>query len=70
MPTICDMIQVDLPEGVQGRSLWPLLTGKDYPKEEFSSVWCSRVLVAFILQTLKNMIPTPGWNSLKRKDSV
>lgn len=38
MPTICDMLQVDLPEGVQGRSLWPLLTGKSYPKEEFSSM--------------------------------
>ncbi|MEO5998897.1 MAG: sulfatase-like hydrolase/transferase [Chitinophagaceae bacterium] len=38
MPTICDMIGVDLPEGVQGRSLWPLLTGKNYPKEEFASI--------------------------------
>lgn len=38
MPTICDMIKVDLPEGVQGRSLWPLLTGKNYPKEEFESI--------------------------------
>lgn len=38
MPTICDMLHVELPEGVQGRSLWPMLTGKDYPKEEFSSI--------------------------------
>lgn len=38
MPTICDMLNVDLPEGVQGRSLWPLLTGKSYPKEEFASI--------------------------------
>lgn len=38
MPTICDMLHVELPEGVQGRSLWPLLTGNKYPKEEFSSI--------------------------------
>ncbi|NNU34170.1 sulfatase-like hydrolase/transferase [Mucilaginibacter sp. S1162] len=38
MPTICTMIGAPIPDGVQGRSLWPLLTGKPYPKEEFSSM--------------------------------
>ncbi|MDF3076978.1 MAG: sulfatase [Sphingobacteriaceae bacterium] len=38
MPTLCDMLNVPLPEGVQGRSMWPLLTGKEYPKEEFASM--------------------------------
>jgi arylsulfatase A-like enzyme len=38
MPTICDMLDVAIPDGVQGRSLWPLLTGKKYPKEEFESM--------------------------------
>lgn len=38
MPTICDMLDVDFPDGVQGRSLWPLLQGKQYPREEFSSI--------------------------------
>ena len=38
MPTICDIIGSPIPDGVQGRSLWPLLRGKDYPKDEFSSV--------------------------------
>ena len=38
MPTICDMLDVVIPDGVQGRSLWPLLTGKTYPKEEFESM--------------------------------
>jgi arylsulfatase A-like enzyme len=38
MSTICDIIGTPIPEGVQGRSLWPMLQGKDYPKEEFSSV--------------------------------
>ncbi len=38
MPTICNLLNVPLPDGVQGRSLWPLLSGQKYPKEEFSSV--------------------------------
>lgn len=38
MPTICDMLNVELPDGVQGRSLWPILAGLPYPKEEFSSM--------------------------------
>lgn len=38
MPTICNIIGSPIPEGVQGRSLWPMLQGKYYPKQEFSSV--------------------------------
>jgi arylsulfatase A-like enzyme len=38
-PTVCDLLGVDLPEGVQGRSLWPMLTGKPYPKTEFESIY-------------------------------
>jgi len=38
MPTICEILGIDIPDGVQGRSLWPLLQGKDYPKEEFASI--------------------------------
>lgn len=38
MPTICDMLGVEFPDGVQGRSLWPLLKGEDYPKGEFESI--------------------------------
>lgn len=37
-PTICTAIGDTIPMGVQGRSLWPMLTGGDYPKDEFSSV--------------------------------
>lgn len=37
-PTLCTAIGDIIPMGVQGRSLWPMLTGKDYPKEEFSSM--------------------------------
>lgn len=38
MPTLCTMMGAPIPDGVQGRSLWPLLTGNPYPKEEFASV--------------------------------
>lgn len=39
MSTLCEAIGVPLPNGVQGRSLWPLLTGNEYPEEEFASVY-------------------------------
>ena len=39
MPTLCETIGVPLPAGVQGRSLWPLLTGHGYPTEEFASIY-------------------------------
>ena len=38
MPTICDIVGYQLPDGVIGRSLWPLLKGKDYPRAEFASI--------------------------------
>ncbi|MAV24492.1 MAG: sulfatase [Gammaproteobacteria bacterium] len=39
MPTICEAMGVDVPRGVQGRSLWSMLTGQDYPEDEFDSVY-------------------------------
>ena len=39
MPTICDLIEAPLPDGVQGRSLAPLLLGEDFPREEFASIY-------------------------------
>lgn len=42
MPTLCEAIGVPLPNGVQGRSLWPLLTGEGYPEEEFASVYAEQ----------------------------
>jgi arylsulfatase A-like enzyme len=39
MPTLCEAAGCVRPDGVQGRSLWPLLTGADYPIEEFQSVY-------------------------------
>jgi arylsulfatase A-like enzyme len=40
MPTMCEVMGATIPEGVQGRSLWPLLQGESYPKEEFRSICC------------------------------
>ena len=39
MPTLCEAMGTEIPHGVQGRSLWPLLQGKDYPREEFRSIY-------------------------------
>ena len=39
MPTLCEAVGIPLPDGVQGRSLWPLLTGGAYPEAEFESVY-------------------------------
>jgi len=39
MPTLCEAVGITLPDGVQGRSLWPLLTGNAYPEDEFASAY-------------------------------
>lgn len=39
VPTVCEAIGLEIPAGVQGRSLWPLLTGQEYPQAEFSSAY-------------------------------
>ena len=41
-PTVCTAIGVDIPLGVQGRSLWNMLSGKDYPEREFLSAYVQR----------------------------
>ncbi len=42
LPTLCEAVGIETPSGVQGRSLWPLLTGTDYPAEEFASVYAEQ----------------------------
>lgn len=37
-PTLCEAVGSNLPDGVQGRSLWPMLTGQAYLEGEFVSV--------------------------------
>jgi arylsulfatase A-like enzyme len=39
LPTLCEAIGTPMPHGAQGRSLWPLLQGKDYPRREFESIY-------------------------------
>jgi arylsulfatase A-like enzyme len=38
-PTLCEALGVEVPRGVQGRSLWPLLAGGALPPEEFRSIY-------------------------------
>lgn len=40
MPTLCEALEADIPDSVQGKSLWPMLTGQQYPKEDFQSAYC------------------------------
>jgi arylsulfatase A-like enzyme len=42
MPTLCEAIGAPIPRGAQGRSLWPLLQGREYPHSEFESI-CTEV---------------------------
>ncbi len=39
MPTMCEVMGAEIPHGVQGRSLWPLLRGADFPRQEFRSIY-------------------------------
>ena len=39
MPTLCEAMGAEIPHGVQGRSLWPLLRGEEFPREEFRSIY-------------------------------
>jgi arylsulfatase A-like enzyme len=39
MPTLCEALRIPLPDGVQGRSLWPMLSGAPYPEAEFESAY-------------------------------
>jgi arylsulfatase A-like enzyme len=39
MPTVCEALGVAVPYGVQGRSLWPLLTGGEVSGDEFRSIY-------------------------------
>lgn len=56
MPTMCEMMGAEIPEGVQGRSLWPLLQGEEYPRDEFRSIY-STVGVGGLYYEASDKIP-------------
>jgi arylsulfatase A-like enzyme len=41
MPTLCEAMNIAIPRGVQGRSLWPLLRGEPYSSDEFRSIYAT-----------------------------
>ncbi|WP_151481303.1 sulfatase family protein [Streptomyces albicerus] len=42
LPTVCEVVGRPIPLGVQGRSMWQLLTGTDYPAAEFADIVVER----------------------------
>lgn len=56
-PTLCEAVGAPIPDGVQGRSLWPMLTGKPYPEDEFESVYVEAGYGGLQVRSFTN--PTP-----------
>lgn len=54
-PTLCEAIQVEIPHGVQGRSLWPLLSGQPYPEDEFRSIYATSGLGGLYYEASDNV---------------
>jgi arylsulfatase A-like enzyme len=57
MPTMCEVMGAEIPHGVQGRSLWPILQGQSYPAEEFRSIY-SGVGVGGLYYEESDHVPT------------
>jgi Arylsulfatase A and related enzymes len=55
MPTFCEAMGAEIPHGVQGRSLWPLLRGEEYPREEFRSIYATAGLGGLYYQQADNI---------------
>lgn len=64
MPTLCEAIGAEIPHGVQGRSLWPLLHGESYPAAEFRSIYTS-VGVGGLYYTAADDVPLSAAQDLK-----
>lgn len=60
MPTLCEAMGEPLPPGVQGRSLWPLLTGAPYPEAEFDSVYVEQGMGGLPYEASDVPDPMPG----------
>jgi arylsulfatase A-like enzyme len=57
MPTLCEVMGADIPHGVQGRSLWPLLQGQPFPADEFRSIYAG-VGVGGLYYEESDQVPT------------
>lgn len=49
-PTICEIIGAEIPMGVQGRSLWPLLQGKNIRNKNSEASWLKMDLAECIIR--------------------
>ncbi len=68
MPTFCEAMGADIPEGVQGRSLLPLLQAQDFPREEFRSIYCGVGVGGLYYEDL-DQIPTSISHDARRSGS-
>lgn len=59
-PTVCGMLDTELPPGVQGRDLWPMLTGRDYPADEFTSAYVEQGMGGLPYEAADVPDPMPG----------
>jgi arylsulfatase A-like enzyme len=48
-PTLCEATGAPIPQGVQGRSLWPLLQGEPWPAAEFASAYAEMGIGGLLL---------------------
>ncbi|MDE1177936.1 MAG: sulfatase-like hydrolase/transferase [Edaphobacter sp.] len=68
MPTMCEAMGAGIPEGVQGRSLWPLLRGENFPQEEFQSIY-AQVGLGGLYYDDQDAVPTSISHEPKRSGS-
>ncbi|WP_051899012.1 sulfatase family protein [Sciscionella sediminilitoris] len=59
-PTVCEAIGEPIPDGVQGRSLWPMLRGADYPAAEFASAYVEQGIGGLPYEAEDVPEPLPG----------
>lgn len=68
MPTLCEVMGAEIPHGVQGRSLWPLLQGEVFPQEEFRSIYAGVGLGGLYYEHADN-VPTTISHDVARAGS-
>ena len=64
LPTVCECLGTPIPAGVQGRSLWPLLSGAPYPRRSSPLSMPSRALAGCTMA----MLISPTWSTAWRRD--